>query len=158
IAQRFTMSSVIPYREPPPLDLDDLIQQALKDRPDVRAAAAGQKAAEFARRAAGAEYYPSLDVTADYGAVGVTPTNQAHGTFTVAGTVRFPLYRSGRIRADIEQAEATLGQRTAEYEDTKGRAEQDVRVAVLDLTAASQQVKVAESNKGLAADTLQQAR
>ena len=59
-----------------------------------------------------------------------------------AGGIRIPIFRSGRIRADIEQADAALAQRKAEYEDLKGRAEQDVRVAVLDLAAASQLVKV----------------
>jgi len=96
-------------------------------------------------------------VTADYGAIGVNPS-QAHGTFSVTGAVRFPIFRSGRIRADIEQADAALTQRRAEYEDIKGRVEQDVRNAALDLTAASQQVHVAESNRGLANETLVQSR
>jgi outer membrane protein TolC len=158
MAQRFTLATAIPYKDPPQVDLDDLIQHALKERDDVLAAEAQVKAGEFARRAAVAEYLPSLDVTADYGAIGVTPTNQAHGTFTAAGAVRFPIFRSGRIRADIEQADSALAQRKAEYSDVKGRAEQDVRTAVLDLTAASQQVKVSRSNRELAAETLVQAR
>ena len=158
LAQRFNLSSAIPYKEPPPLDLDDLVQHALKDRHDVKAAEAQVKAGELARRAAVAEYLPSLDVTADYGAIGVTPTNQAHGTFTVAGAVRFPIFRSGRIRADIEQADAVLSQRKAEYSDTQGRAEQEVRSAALDIGAAIQQLKVSRSNRELASDTLTQAR
>jgi outer membrane protein TolC len=105
-----------------------------------------------------AEVLPSLSLNGDYGAVGVTPSNQAHGTFTAAAGIRFPIFRSGRTRADIEQADAVLAQRKAEYEDAKGRAEEDVRLAVLDLTTASQQIKVAESNRSLAKDTLEQAR
>ena len=158
MAQRFTLSDPIPYREPPPPDLDAQIQVALATRADVQAAAAQLKAAEAARSAAGAEYFPSLDLSGDYGAIGVTPTNQAHGTFTATGAVRFPIFRSGRIQADIEQANAVLNQRKAALEDAKGRAEQDVRNAVLDIGAASQQVKVAQSNRTLAAETLDQAR
>ncbi len=158
MAQKFVLSDAIPYREATPSDVDDLIQHALTSRPDVRAASAQVKAAELVRKAASAEYLPSLDVTADYGAIGVTPTNQAHGTFTVSGGVRFPIFRFGRIRADIDQADAVLAQRRAEYEDLKGRAEQDVRTALLDSNAAAEQVKVAESNRTLAADTLLQAR
>ncbi len=158
MAQRFTLADAIPYRDAPSTDVDDLIHPALTSRPDVQVASAQVKAAEQVRKAASAEYLPSIDVSADYGATGVTPTNQAHGTFTVVGGVRFPIFRSGRIRADIDQADAVLAQRKAEYEDIKGRAEQDVRVALLDSTAAAQQVKVAESNRSLAADTLAQAR
>src|SRR5260221_9889068 len=107
--------------------------RTLDVRHDDQAAEAQKKAAESARISAVAEYLPSIGVTADYGAIGVTPTNQAHGTFTVTGAVRFPIYRSGRVRADIDQADAALAQRKAEYEDAKGRAEQDVRATVLDL-------------------------
>lgn len=158
LAQVYFLADTIPYREGPPPDLDDLIQHALSGRHDVQAAAAQKKAAEAARSAAVAEYFPSIGVTADYGAIGVTPTNQAHGTFTVTGAVRFPIFRSGRVRADIDQADAALAQRKAEYEDAKGRAEQDVRATVLDLNEAAQLVKVAESNRVLAAETVEQAR
>uniref|UniRef100_Q024G3 Outer membrane efflux protein n=1 Tax=Solibacter usitatus (strain Ellin6076) TaxID=234267 RepID=Q024G3_SOLUE len=157
MAQPFTLSDAIPYREMPPVDIAALIHTAISARHDVQAAAAQVKAAELSRKAAVAEHLPFLDVAADYGITGINPS-QSHGTFAVTGSVRFPIYRSGRIRADIEQADAALSQRRAEYEDTKARAEQDVRNAVLDLNAASQQVRVAESNRGLAAETLQQSR
>jgi len=158
LAQTFNLTDTVPYRELPPPNVDDLVQRALTSRADVLAAGAQQKAAELSRSAAVAEYLPALELNGDYGVLGVTPTNQAHGTYTAAGGIRIPIFRSGRIRADIEQADAALAQRKAEYEDLKGRAEQDVRVAVLDLTAASQLVKVSESNRALAADTLDQAR
>lgn len=156
MAQVFELADTINHHEPTTINKDDLIRQAISQRADVQAAASQVKAAEWTRKAAAAEYYPSLDLTADYGAIGVNPS-QSHGTFSVTGAVRFPIYRSGRIRADVDQAEAALAQRRAEYEDAKGRAEQDVRNAVLDLTAASQQVHVAESNRALATDTLGQA-
>jgi len=152
------LTDTVPYRELSLPNVDDLVQRAVTDRADVRAAAAQQKAAELSRGAAVAEYLPALELNGDYGVLGVTPTNQAHGTYTAAGGIRIPIFRSGRTRADIEQADAALAQRKAEYEDLKGRAEQDVRVAVLDLSAASQLVKVADSNRALAADTLDQAR
>lgn len=157
LAQTFTLADAIPYRAPAAPNLDELIRDAIANRADVQAAAAQVKAAELTRSAAVAEHLPSLDLTADYGAIGVNPA-QSHGTFSVNGAVRFPIFRSGRIRADIEQADAALAKRKAEYEDSKGRVEQDVRNAVLDLNAAADQVKVAESNRRLAANTLQQAR
>ncbi|MBV8847229.1 MAG: TolC family protein [Bryobacterales bacterium] len=157
MAQRFTLSDTIPYRELPAPNLDDLIQRAFSGRADVQAAATQVKAAELAKKAATSEYYPSLDVAADYGVTGVNPS-QSHGTFLATAAVNFPIFRSGRIRASIEQADAALAQRRAEYEDIKAQAEQDVRNAALDAEAASAQVRVAESNRKLAADTLTQAR
>ncbi len=157
MAQAFTLADPIPSAQFQAPDVGSLIAQAVAGRADVQAAAAQVKSAELARKAATAEYYPSIDLSADYGAIGVNPS-QSHGTFTVTGGVQFPIYRFGRIRADIDQADAALAQHRAEYEDLKARAEQDVRNAALDLTAASQQVHVAESNRALAADTLVEAR
>ena len=158
MAQPYTLNSVIPYREMTGVDVAALIPQAWKQRADVQAAEAQVKAGEFAKQAAVAQYYPSVNVSADYGAIGVTPTNDAHGTFTVSGGVQIPIFRSGRIRSEIDQADAALAQRKAELSDVKGRVEQDVRNAGLDLATAAQQVKVAESNRTLAADTLEQAQ
>lgn len=156
LGQTFTLTNNIPRTEPAALQLDDLLRQAFTSRADVKAAEAQVKAAELTRAAAVAEHYPSIDLHADYGDIGVNPA-QSHGTFTVTGGVSFPLWTSGRVQADIEQADAALAQRKAELEDSKGRAEQDVRDAVLDVQAATEQVHVAESNRALASDTLQQA-
>lgn len=157
MAQPYTLADAVPYREAPAPDLKALVDRAVQVRADVQAAGAQVKAAEAARAAATAENYPSVAVSADYGAIGLNPAN-SHGTFSTTGTIDFPIYRSGRNRADVDQADAALAQRKAEYEDAKGQAEQDVRDAVLDLNAAAQQVRLAQSNWELAADTLQQSR
>jgi outer membrane protein TolC len=158
MAQPFVLSDVIPRHEIAEANVDELIRQSWARRADVQAASLQVKASEAARKAAIAEYLPSLGISGDYGVIGITPTNEAHGTFTAAAAVQFPIFRSGRIRADIDQASAALNQRKAESEDIKAKAEQDVRVGILDLATASQQLKVAESNRTLAQDTLQQAR
>jgi outer membrane protein TolC len=55
-----------------------------------------------------------------------------------------PIFTGGRIHADIEQAQADLARRQAEYGDLKGRVAYDVRVAWLDLSASDSSVNVAE--------------
>ncbi len=69
-----------------------------------------------------------------------------------------PVYTGGRIRADIEQAQADLARRQAEYADLKGRIAYDVRVAWLDLTASNSSVEVALRNKTLSERALAQSR
>jgi len=135
---------------------DEMIKLAWGQRPDIRAASAQLRAAEEARKAATSEYLPSLSLSADYGVIGVNPA-QSHGTFSVTGTLHVPIYRSGRIAADVEQASAAMALRRAELEDMKGRAEQDVRNALLDVDTANEQIRLAESNRHLAAETLEQA-
>jgi outer membrane protein TolC len=158
LAQTFMLTDTVPYREVPVPNVESLVQSAFTSRADVLAAAAQRKAAELSRDAAAAEYLPALELNGDYGLLGLTPTNQAHATYSASGGIRIPIFRSGRTQADIQQADAALAQRKAEYEDLKGRAEQDVRAAALDWAAAAQLVKVADSNRSLAADTLEQAR
>ena len=49
-------------------------------------------------------------------------------------------------------------QRRSEYDNLRARVEADVRNAFLDLTAAAEQVRVAQSRRELAQDELTQAR
>jgi outer membrane protein TolC len=84
-------------------------------------------------------------VSADYGVIGTNPA-QSHGTFTVVGAIRIPIWQGGRTEGNIQQAEAALAERRAELEDIRSRIESDVRNAYLDLEAATNQVTVALKN------------
>src|SRR5882672_1962965 len=131
--------------------------EALSSRADLRSAEASLRAAESAVRAEKAQRLPVVSVSANFGGAGVNVGNFNH-VYTVAGAISVPIYTGGRIHADIEQAQADLARRQAEYEDLKGRVAYDVRVAWLDLSASEASVKVADSNKTLAAQALAQSR
>ena len=135
---------------------DDALRRAQTDRPDLQAAAAAVNAAELAVKAARAERLPSVNVNADFGAAGTTPSNHSDGVYIVAGTLTIPLYQGGRIKADVEVASAALRQRQAEQADLVGQVDQDVRQAFIDLNAAADQVAVAQSNRTLAHESLEQ--
>jgi outer membrane protein TolC len=145
------------YHELAGVDETDSLRAALSHRSDLKAADAQVQAAERVAAAARAERYPTVSGSFDYGAIGVTPDN-SHGVFTAVGSVNVPVYTGGRIKADIQQAKATLRQRESEYEDTRGRVEQDVRDAVIQLQTAIGQAHLAESNKRFALQTLTQAQ
>ena len=138
--------------------MDQALVQAAQNRADLQAAQAGVRAATAALSAARAERLPTVSLAADYGAAGLRPTTSAHGVFDVTGTLTIPLYQGGRVRGEIEQSEAALHQRQAEMEDLRGRIDQDVRMAFIDMNAAADEVEVARSNVDLAEDTLRQAR
>lgn len=133
------------------------IQTAFNQRLDLQASATQVKAAEIAVSAARAERLPSASVSGNYGVMGPNPTT-THGVFAVTGSINVPIWQGGRIAADIDQAQTTLHQRQAELADQRGRVEQGVRNALIELETALGQVKVAESNRTLAADTLTQSR
>ena len=157
VVQEFTLAQKIPYTPAPPLTLEEAVARALRDRPDYAAAQARVRAAEFTAHAAETERLPKVGINGDYGVIGRTLANN-HGTFSVAGAVTVPIFNGGRIRGDIEEAQAALNQRKAEVEDLRGRIEYDVRAAFLDLNSAAEQVRVATSTLDLAQQTLTQAQ
>ena len=154
--QEIRLTDALPYAPLESLSLDQSIELAARNRADLKAAEAQVRAAELSRKGAVAQYYPALDLAADYGVIGINPA-QSHGTFSVAGQLRFPIWAGGRTRGEIEQADAALQQRRSEYDDLRGRVEAEVRTAFLDMTAAAEEVGVAQSRRELARDELEQA-
>ena len=154
---QYDITDDVPFAAAPEVSLENAVKQAFDQRADLKAAEAQVRAAERALTAARDERYPSLSVSADYGAIGTNP-GQAHGTFTAAATLNVPIWRGGRTGGDIEEADAALRQRQAELEDQKSQVESDVRNAYLDLQAASSQVQVAQQNLDVTRQTLAQER
>jgi outer membrane protein TolC len=142
---QYDLTDEVPFAPAAPLAVEDALAQAFQQRADLKAADSQMRAAERAHAAARAERYPSLGVTADYGGIGVNP-NQLQTTYTAQASLKIPIWQGGKAEGDIEQADAALAQRRAEYEDLKGQIESDVRSAYLDLQAAASQVEVAERN------------
>jgi outer membrane protein TolC len=157
LGQEFALSDKIPYEPLAAPTLEESLRRAYAGRQDYQAALAQVHAAELSRRAATAEYFPTVDLEADYGDIGVNPAT-SNGTFHVAGTLNVPIFQGGRVHGDVLQAEATLRQNRAQAEDLRGRIDNEVRTALLDLSAAADQVEVARSSVGLAQETLAQAQ
>ena len=156
-SQQFTLSDTVPYAPAPPLTLDDAIARALRDRPDFNGAQRLLTAAELAKKAAQQQRLPSVQVNGDVGALGRTPATAAN-TYPATAALKIPIVQGGKVRSDVEEADAILRRRQAEVQDLRARIETDVRTAFLDLSATDQQVQVAKSSMELAQQTLQQAQ
>jgi outer membrane protein TolC len=157
IDQDFELSDPLVYHPLSGITSETAAEQAIRSRADLRSAEASVQAAAFSVRAQKAQRLPVVSVTADYGGAGVNIGN-FNQVYTVAGNVSVPIYTGGRIHADIEQAQADLTRRKAEYEDLKGRVAYDVRIAWLDLSASDSSAKVAQRNKSLAERALIQSQ
>jgi outer membrane protein TolC len=155
--QEFLLADTAPYSPLTTEGLEQNLRRAYASRSDYQAALSQVRAAELSRRAATAEYFPSLEVEADYGDIGVSPF-RSNGTYHIGGTVNIPIFQGGRVHGDTLQAEASLRQARQEMENLRGQIDFDVRTAMLDLNAAADQVKVAQSSVDLAQQTLTQAQ
>jgi outer membrane protein TolC len=150
---QYDLMDEIAYSAPPVIGVDDALKQAFEQRSDLKSAEAQVRAAELDRAAARHERLPSLFVSADYGAIGINPA-QSHGTYSLVGTLRIPIWQGGRTEGNIEQAEAAIAQRRAELSDIRGKIESDIRNAYLDIEAARSQVDVAQRNLEVNEQTL----
>ena len=157
LGQVFTLSDKIPYAPMPPPPLEQVLARALEGRSDFLAAKSRVEAAQASVRAANDAFLPSLRFDADYGAIGQTYSD-AHSTFSLAATVKIPIFDGGKTTARKVESGSLLRQRQAELEDLKGRVEFEVRSALLDLRAADLQLQASNTNMQLADAQLTQAR
>ena len=157
VGQEIALTSKAPYDAIATLGIEGSLQRAYASRSDYLAAAQQVRAAEYYRKGASSEYFPTIDMTADYGDLGINFGN-SHGTFTVAGRLNIPIFQGGKVHADVLQSEATLRQARAQLDNLRGQIEYEVRSALLDIEAADQQVQVARSSVDLSEQTLLQAR
>jgi outer membrane protein TolC len=100
-----------------------------------------------------AERLPSLSFKGNYGVTGVTGVGY-HGTLSAIGTLTFPIFREGTIRGDSDVAKAQLTGVNQQLGDLRGRIDQQVRAALLDVQSSQQLVEVARSNVDLASRAL----
>lgn len=157
LGQEMILTDRVPYSKLPPMTLDQALGIAFDSRSDLKQADALVDAADASEKAARANAYPSLGVDADYGAIGETP-NSAASTFSVIASLKIPIFQGGSTHAKVLQADAILQQRKHQRDDLRSRVEYEVRTALLDLNASSQNVEVAKSTLELANEQLAQAR
>jgi outer membrane protein TolC len=157
LGQEFVLTEKAPYQELTALPVETYLQRAYASRGDYQAAQAQVRAAELSRRAATAGHYPSLDLSANLGDIGVTPS-QSNGTWQVTGGVNIPIFAGGKVHSDVLEADAQLKDARSKLADLRGRIDYEVRTAVLDLNAAADQVEVARSSVDLAEQALAQSQ
>lgn len=134
--------------------LELLYERALV-RPDIEAAKAELASAEQSRHAAAAERLPSVRISGNLGEQGA---NFHSGRLIYQGTASLsvPLFDGGSARSDIQQANAVVEQRRADLSAKLEDVRYEVRSAWVDEETAAKQLSVAEENRLLARQTLEQ--
>lgn len=157
LGQNFRLTDDLRYAAFAPMTLEEAVARAYRERADYQAALAQVRAAEFARKAAAAQRLPALRATGNYGVNGPAP-GVSHGSFSMAASLRIPIFEGGQAQARIVEADAALRQRQAEAEELRARIYYEVRTAFLNLQAADESVKVATGSVALAREQLDQAQ
>jgi outer membrane protein TolC len=155
--QEFKLTEEMPYQPLTSLGLEESLRRAYATRSDYLAAVQQVRAAQHFRSAATAEHYPTLDISGNFGDLGVT-IGTSHSVFQAAATLNIPIFAGGKTHGEVLQAEATLRQSRQQLDNLRGQIDYEVRTALLDLQSASDQVEVARSSVDLANQTLAQGR
>ena len=95
--QDIRLTDTLPTIRPQEFNIEDMIQKAYQSRMDYRELEARVRTAEYVRKAAHSELFPSLSFQGDYGTLGTTP-GSSHGTYLAAVSLNFPIFSGGRIR------------------------------------------------------------
>lgn len=100
-----------------------------------------------------AQRLPTLGVSGFWG-VNTVNGSGTHGVFNAQGTLSLPLFREARLRGDERAAAAQLTAVNGQLEDLRSHIDEQVRDALLDVSAGRQLVAVARSNVDLATRAL----
>jgi outer membrane protein TolC len=155
--QEFALAERSPYQAFPIPDLETSLQRAYSLRSDYKAAHDRLVAAQLERSAATAGYFPTLDLSGNYGEIGKVP-GDVLPTYQLSGTLNIPIFQGGKVHGEVLKAEATLRQAQAQMADVRGLIDQDIRNALLDLKSSADQVEVAQSSVNLAEQALTQSQ
>jgi outer membrane protein TolC len=157
VTQKFRLVNRVPYHAIPQTNLENAYALALETRPDYQAALSQLRAAQLNREAAWKERLPSVELSGEYGVLGNVPSSISPN-WTAAASLQIPIFQGGKIRADIQDAEAVLKQRQAQVDSLKAGIEQEIQDAILDLKAAAQQVEVATTGLSFARQTVEESQ
>lgn len=144
--------------------LNQLIERAVADNYDLKAATANLLAARAARDAAGARQYPALDASASLDRARESAATQLSNAYIAApdvnltqvgGTLSWELDLLGRVRRQVEAADADSAQVEALRRQVLIVTIAQVAATYIDLRGAQLRLDVADQNAQVQRDTYQ---
>jgi outer membrane protein len=129
---------------------EEAVQQALSDRAEVAIAEQQLRISELQRKAAAADWAPSISAFGDYGSRGLKPNEVNYPTRSIGIRVDVPIFNGGRTRSEILVAASRQRESDARLRDVRAAVEKDVRQALQNLKTRETQVRAAQSAVSLA--------
>ena len=148
--------SRLPTNEQPPPE-SDAVQQALRDRPDLRAIDDQLSAALQQVSAVQAERVPTLAIYGDLGVSGATWDRMLH-TYDWGIGLAVPAFDGFKRESRVQEQQAMVREVTVKRRDLRQQAAIQVRGALLDLATAREQLAAANQQLDFSQQELDQAR
>jgi outer membrane protein TolC len=151
--QKITITDPAPYSELATQTPEEVRAVAYKSRQDYQNLQNQVVEVKAVHAAYRSQRLPSLSFGGYYGVSQVSGAG-SHGNFAVQGTLSVPLFREAKLRGDVDAAQAQLDAVNSQLADLRGKIDQQVRSALLDVGATAKLVEVARSNVELATRVL----
>jgi len=151
--QKIVLTDPAPYSELATQTPEEVRAVALKNRQDYQGLQNTVEELRAVHSAYRAQRLPTLSFSGNYGTTTVGSIG-THGTFEAVGTLSFPIFREARLRGDEQASRAQLDAADSQLEDLRGKIDQQVRSALLDVAATGKLVEVSRSNVELATRAL----
>jgi outer membrane protein TolC len=155
--QTIELADEISFFQTPEFPLAQSIEEAYAQRPELKELLARELALQASKKAARAARLPQLSVTGGWAYQGLS-LSRSIPTYQYEADVRFPLFTSGRIRAEIAKADLELKRLSQQRKDLQEQVALEVKTAVAQLESARNEVSVANLGVGLAQQEVEQAR
>lgn len=150
IARAFVAVEPAPMADTAMPSLEQLLNEARTNRPEIQRAAAAEALADSGRRAARAAFAPTVAAQAAFDVSGTRVSDRA-SSWLLGGEVRWTLALAGAERAQLKAATAAAARARAEADDARAQADVDVVTAL-------QQVTTARARQAVGAAAVAQAR
>ena len=154
--QALDLVDAIPFAQFDELSLADALKLAEVRRKDLRGLEAQLEVATETQKAIRYERIPTIAFGGYYGVIGET-TGSYHGDFVAEGQVIVPVFEQATLRGQEKIAAAQTRALNQQIDSTRASIEAEIRSSMLDVDSASELVKVARSNVGLATQALSDA-
>ena len=142
------LKSELKYEPPPPLDLEDAVATALKERPEVKAMEYTLKALEKSVSVTKAQWLPNLVLVGNYNYKKPNRENENkwYRSWDVTLALQMNIWDWGSVHYQTSQAEHRLRQMRRTYEQLKDGITLEVTQAYLSLKEAQERVSACEEN------------
>jgi outer membrane protein TolC len=155
--QKLELTDTAPFAELADMDLDTAKATAYVHRKDLLSIEEQIQLTSRELKAVKYQRLPTLAFNGYYGVIGQT-TGSYHGDFSAVGTLSVPIFREAAQRGEQEVVDSQLTALRQRENDLRVAIDSQIRSAMLDVNAANELVKVAQSNVELAKEELSDSR
>jgi len=155
--QQLELTDTAPFTQLAGMPLEAAKTTAYAHRKDYLSLIAQLDVARRELRAVKYQRLPTVAFNGFYGVLGETE-GLYHGVFAATGSVKFPIFNEAQQRGQQDQVDSQIMALQQRLADDRVAIDAQIRSSMLDVDAASQLVKVAQSNVELAKQELSDER